>query len=176
VAISSRIRGVSQAAGTASAATPYVSRLMTDKALRFSVKDVLRSADRLYNELSSDGRPRKFAEVTHSRVSRTARIIRGLGLTAAGLSVAALLYPRTRRGLARIMGESRDRATKTVHDTREKVSGTIGEAREKVSRTVHNVSERVSGRGGEAGEIASEALDDASEKASETANDLRRAV
>jgi len=167
--MTSKIRSVSKAASAAAAAAPYARKLVTDEDLRSSVKHFVKSADHLYNQLSGDDRLRKFAtddkmrrdvdriigslqgsarrvgRGTRRRVDRRALIIgAGLGLMVAGLAMAALMYPRTRRGMVRVAGETRERATATVHDVREKVSGTVDDAREKVSGTVDDAREKVS--------------------------------
>ena len=158
--MTSKIRSVSKAAGAAVAAGPYARKLMADEDLRSSVKHFVKSADHLYNQLSGDVRGRALAtddEVRRDvdriigslqgsarsvgrdarrRVDRRALVIgAGLGLMVAGLAIAALLYPRTRRRMVRVADETRERATATVHDAREKVSGTVDDAREKVSET-----------------------------------------
>lgn len=53
-----KIKKVSAAAGAATAAAPYVRRLMTDHELRSTVADLASLADRLYNELTEDDRLR----------------------------------------------------------------------------------------------------------------------
>jgi len=187
--MTSKIRSVSKAASAATAAAPYVRKLMTEEELRSSVKDFLKSADHLYNQVSGDDRLRRLAtdnkarsdvdriigslqgsarrvrRDTRRRVDRRALVIgAGLGITVTCLA-AALMYSRTRRGMVRVAGEARERATATVHDARETVSGTVHDAREKVSGTVHDAREKVSGT-----------VDDAREKVSETAGKLRGAA
>ena len=170
VVMTSKIRTVSKAASAAKAAVPSARKLMdvTDEDLRSSVKHFVKSADHLYNQLSSDVRVRALAtddEVrrdvdriiaslqgsarsvgrdTRRRVDRRALVIgAGLGIMVACLA-AALLYPRTRRRMVRVADETRERATATVYDAREKVSGTVDDARKKVSGTVDDAREKVS--------------------------------
>jgi hypothetical protein len=59
--MTSKIRSVSKAAGAATGAAPYARKLMADEDLRSSVKHFVKSADRLYNQLSSDVRARALA-------------------------------------------------------------------------------------------------------------------
>jgi len=191
VAITSNIRTVRKAAGAATAAAPYARKFMAeaDEDVRSSVKHFVKSADHLYNQLSSDARVRALATDDELRrdvdriigslqgsarsVGRDARrrldrqalfIGAGLGVMGACLA-AALLYPRTRRRIVRVADEARERATATVDDAREKVTGTVHDAREKVSGTVDDAVAKVSGT-----------VDNAREKVSETAGKLRGAA
>ena len=155
--MTSKIRSVSKAAGAATGAAPYARKLMADEDLRSSVKLFVKSADRLYNQLSSDVRARALAtddgvrrdvdriidslqgsarsvrRDARRRLDRRALVIgAGLGIMVACLA-AALLYPRTRRRMVRVADETRERATATVRDAREKLSRTVDDADEKVS-------------------------------------------
>ena len=157
--MTSKIRTVSKAASAAKTAAPSARKFMdvTDEDLRSSVKHFVKSADRLYNQLSSDVRARALAtddgvrrdvdriidslqgsarsvrRDERRRLDRRALVIgAGLGIMVACLA-AALLYPRTRRRMVRVADETRERATATVRDAREKLSGTVDDADEKVS-------------------------------------------
>jgi hypothetical protein len=159
--MTSRIRSVSEAAGAATAAAPYARKFIADadEDLRSSVKQLIKSADHLYNQLSGDDRLRRLAtdnkvwrdvdritgslqrsarrarRDTSRRIDRRALLLgAGLGIMVACLA-AALLYPRTRRRMMRAADETRERATATVRDAREKLSGTVDDADEKASET-----------------------------------------
>jgi gas vesicle protein len=183
VAITSRIRNAGKAAGAVSAA-PYLSRFTSDGAVSSSVRDFLTSADRLYADLA-DGNigglhiSRRAAREAAGRRERKALLIgAGLGMGIGGLVTAALIYPRSRREMARVVRESRERAAAAAHDARDeasdtaagvrhRASSTLEGAREKVTGTVHDVRDRISGRLGEAGETVGQAVDEAGAEASD---------
>jgi gas vesicle protein len=168
--MTNRIKSVSQAASAAKAAVPSARKLMivTDEDVRSNVKHFVKSADHLYNQLSSDVRglalatddevrrdvdriiaslqdsARNVGRGARNRLDRRALFIgAGFGIVAACLA-AAMLYPRTRRRILRVADETRERASTTAHDAREKASSTVDDAREKVSKTVDDAREKVS--------------------------------
>ena len=187
--MTSKIKSVSQAASEAT--SPYARKLMaeTDEDVRSGLKHFVASADRLYNQLSSDVRVRALAtddelrrdvdrimgslqdsarsvgRNARGRMDRRALVIgAGLGIVAACLA-AALLYPRMRRRIVRVADETRERATTTVSN-----------AREKVSETVDDAIDKVSGKADDALVKASDKVDDARKKVSKTADKLRGAT
>jgi hypothetical protein len=171
MAMTTRMRsvtsGVGSAADMATAAAPYVRRLVRDEDLRSSVGDLISSADDLYSRLSgrrgldrlvTDDKVRRdidhlVGSLQHSarRVRRDTRkgtnysaIMVGAGLLvviAGGVVAAVVLYPR-RRDMARVIDETRERATATVHDARELAAATAHDARERAAATAHDARER----------------------------------
>ncbi len=175
MAISNTFRNASHAAGVATAAVPYLGKFANDQALRSSAKDLLKAVEALYDEVSGDvdrgvGSLRDAAHLgrrdTRSHNARTALIVgAGLGIAIGALLAAAVIYPRTRRQMARAMDEARERAAATARDAREKVSGTVQETREKASGAVHDAREKISGTVNDPGEATANAGDEAGETA-----------
>ena len=112
-------RRVVRAAGVASAAAPYVRRLMSDESLREELRSLIRSANHLYDELSrndtidkliNDDNIRKDIDRMLESMQKAGRLAtarrRGpnwlaiaiVGGVAGGIA-ALLVYPRTRRGI-----------------------------------------------------------------------------
>jgi len=110
---------VLKAAGAAGAAAPYVKRIMSDERLRDELRNIVRSASRLYDDLSGDDSVRKLVKddsirkdldhliesmqkagqraVVPKRSTNWAAIAIVSGI--AGGVVALLVYPRTRHGI-----------------------------------------------------------------------------
>ena len=112
-------RRVIKAAGVASAAAPYVRRLMSDESLRDELRSLIRSANHLYEELSrndtidtllNDDSIRKDVDRMLESMQKAGRLatarrsgpnwlaIAIVGGVAGGIA-ALLVYPRTRRGI-----------------------------------------------------------------------------
>jgi gas vesicle protein len=165
MAMNDKIKKAGTAAGAATAAAPYVRRLMSDHELRSAVQDLGGLAERLYEELS-DGENRlqdsSMAETLKQQAGRvvdsvqhTARRMTGaerreekrreeqrrrnrltvlfgagVGLLAAGLAAALLLYPRSRKSLARVAEQTRERAASTAREASGKVTATASKLRD----------------------------------------------
>ncbi len=129
---------VKRAASTA----PYVKRLATDDGLRDDVTDFIRSANNLLTHVRSDRQLRKDVNSIVESVQSGAEHLRsdvrphhylrnffiGTGLVILGVAGAiALGWPRARQQVTRAVDQTATRATSTVHDVREKISGQSGE-------------------------------------------------
>jgi hypothetical protein len=148
MALDDRLKTIRRVTGAA-AATPYVRRLVTDDELRTDMSDFVRSANDLVREVAADAQVRRdVADIIRSLqegASRVRQDIRpqphpwrrfaaGAGLFFAGIGVAATLaYPRSRRGLVRVAGETRQRASTTVHDARERFGRTATDTERKAA-------------------------------------------
>jgi hypothetical protein len=142
MALDDRLKTIRRVTGAAAAA-PYVRRIVTDDELRTDMSDFVRSANDLMREVASDTRVRSdVADIIRSLqdgASRVRQDIRprrhpwrrfaaGAALFFAGIGVAATLaYPRSRRGLVRVAGDARERASTTVHDARERFGRTASD-------------------------------------------------
>jgi hypothetical protein len=134
----SRLRTLGKVSGVAATTAPYVRRLATDDELRDDVTEFIRSANNLMNHARSDRRLRrdvqKMMESAQSGADhlrgdiqprhffRNVAIGMGLIVTAIGVAIA-VAWPRTRSKITRAVDQTTQRATATVHDVREKVSG-----------------------------------------------------
>ena len=131
-----RLRRIGRTTVLVAGTAPKVRRLARDDELRGDVSAIVRSAGDLVREVAGDERVRgDLREMIASAFDGTSRVradVRprrhGIRLFAYGalfaLAVAAiaaaLAYPRSRHGLVRVAGETRQRATATVHDARER--------------------------------------------------------
>ena len=137
--MASRIRSIGKVTGAAVTTAPYVRRLATDEELRSDLSGLLQSAAHLYRDISQDTRIRQdvrsMAESLRDGTDRMRQDIRprdrsrtglyvGAGMVLATLAIiAALAYPRSRQSMTRFAGETRQRASSTVHDVRERFGG-----------------------------------------------------
>jgi hypothetical protein len=137
MAISPRLRTIGRVTGVAAATAPKVRRLAKDDELRAEASDLVRSARDLVREVTSDERVRRdLRDIVSSALDGAGRVRQdvrprhrlrrffafGAGLTLALVAIAAALaYPRSRQGIVRVAGETRQRATATVHDARERI-------------------------------------------------------
>lgn len=117
---------------------PHVRRLAKDEELREDVNDFVRSANSLVTHLRSDRRLRRDvgnmissvqsgggrlrADVRPHHYARSFLV--GTGLIILGIGAAiAVGWPRARRGVTRLADQTTARATSTVRDIRERMSG-----------------------------------------------------
>lgn len=133
-----RVRTIRRLAGLAAVTAPKVRRMAADEELRGDVGDVVRATRDLVRDLAADemvrgdvgdlvaaavdSASRARADVTSRRQVRILPIVAGGGLLllAGAALIAALAYPRSRRTIVHAAGETRQRATTTVHDARER--------------------------------------------------------
>jgi hypothetical protein len=138
MAYTSRLRTIGKVSGVAATTAPYVRRLATDDELRDDVADFIRSANNLMNHVRSDRRLRR--DVRHMLESaqsgadhlrgdfrphhflRNLLIGTGVLITSIGVGIA-VAWPRTRRQLTRVADQTTQRASATMHDVRERLSG-----------------------------------------------------
>jgi hypothetical protein len=138
MAIGERTRNIRRAAGLAVATAPKVRRVARDEELRQDVAGIVRAARDLVREVAADetirrdlndlvttavdGATRVREDVHTERRPRALRVIvvGGLLFVAGAAVIAALVYPRSRQTIVRAAGETRERATTTVHDARER--------------------------------------------------------
>ncbi|HMK93222.1 MAG TPA: hypothetical protein VK576_09495 [Thermoleophilia bacterium] len=115
-----------KAAGAASAAAPYVRRIMSDDELRADLRRIVNSARHLYDQLSEEGVSKLLDDDVRKDVDRIMEAVQGagerivaprrshtgawvVGGTLIGLGVAGLLiYPATRRVIMKSVGMSPD--------------------------------------------------------------------
>jgi len=144
MALSSRIQTIGKVTGVAATAAPKVRRIVTDEELRGDVTDFVRAANTLTTHLRSDRRLRRDifnliasaqrgaaharADVRPRHYLRTLFFSSGLIIIGMGAAVA-LGWPRARRSVTRVAGQSASRANATVHDIRERISGQAAERR-----------------------------------------------
>ena len=113
-----------KAAGAASAAAPYVRRIMSDEELRDDLRRIIRSARHLYDQLSDEGVSKLLDDDVRKDVDKIMEAVQGagerivaprrshtgawvVGGTLIGAAVAGLLiYPTTRRVIMRAAGMS----------------------------------------------------------------------
>lgn len=134
----SRMRTIGRVGGVAVTTAPYVRRLATDEELRDDVNEFVRSANSLVTHLRSDRRLRrdvgKMISSVQSGGGRLRADVRprhylrsfvvGTGLIILGIGAAiAVGWPRARRGVTRVADQTTARATSTVRDIRERMSG-----------------------------------------------------
>lgn len=141
-------RQVVKAAGAATVAAPYMRKLMDDQDLRESLRSMVRSASRLYDELSEDDRFRRILTDDHlrkdvdhmleamqdagKRVVRPRRnwgrmiLVSGL---AGGATVIALYEPARTRVVSAVKGGS-SKANEMVRGGRDKAGEMVDQASE----------------------------------------------
>ena len=144
MALSTRIKTVGKVTGVAATTAPYVRRLATDDELRGDVADFVRSANNLATHLRSDRRLRRdVSDLISSAQSGAGRVrsdVRprhylrtffvGTGLVIIGMIAAvAMGWPRARRNVTRVAGQTASRANATVHDIRGRIAGQSSEQR-----------------------------------------------
>ena len=144
MALSSRLQTIGKATGVAATTVPYARRLATDEELRGDVADFVRAANNLTTHLRSDRRLRRdigdlIASAQHGAGHvrsdvRPRHYVRtfffSTGLVIIGMGVAiALGWPRARRNVTRVAGQTATRANATVHDIRERIAGQGAEKR-----------------------------------------------
>jgi len=123
MASDNRVR-VLKAAGAASAAAPYVRRILSDDQLRADLQTIIQAARHLYSELSDEGAAKLLDEDVRKDLDRIMEAVQGAGQrvvapkrshtaswvvggTLIGVAVAGLLiYPATRRQITRALGMS----------------------------------------------------------------------
>jgi hypothetical protein len=116
-------RSMAKAAGAASAAAPYIRRMMSDEELRQSVRDLANSASHLVRELQSEDRLHKLVddkrvrkdvdEMLDAMQHAGRRIVKPrrnwamtfLWIGVAGGVVALLVWPRSRRQVTKVASE-----------------------------------------------------------------------
>lgn len=132
-------RRVIRAAGAASAAAPYVRKLMSDERLRDELRTLIRSATHLYEELSSDDaldkllkddRIRKDVDQMLESLQKAGQLAitrrRGpnwmavaiVGGIAGGIATL-LVYPRTRHGIQSAYSTARRGSLHAVENVEE---------------------------------------------------------
>ena len=95
-------------------ANSIMTHVRSDKRLGRDVRHMLQSAQSGAGHLRGDVRPRHFLR----------RLVVGTGLIITSLGVGiAVAWPRTRRQLTRVADQTTQRASATVHDVRERISG-----------------------------------------------------
>jgi hypothetical protein len=144
MALISNMRTIGKVGGVAATTAPYMRRLATDDDLRSDVTDFVRSANNLMTHVRSDRRLRKDVNRMIGSVQSGAGHLRsdvrprhhylrnffigtGLIIMAVGAGIA-LGWPRARQKVSRAVDQTTSRASSTVQDIREKVSGE-GDAR-----------------------------------------------
>lgn len=139
MAITRRIQTIGKVTGMAATTAPKMRRLATDEELRRDVTDFARAASTLATHLRSDKRLRRdIGDLLASAQSGVGHVrsdvrprhhyVRTLffssGLIIIGMGAAiALGWPRARRSVSRVAGQTASRANATVHDIRERVAG-----------------------------------------------------
>ncbi|HTX69791.1 MAG TPA: hypothetical protein VMH50_11700 [Thermoleophilia bacterium] len=141
MALSSRFQTIGRVTGVAATTAPYVRRLATDEQLRGDVTDFVRAADNLVTHLRSDRRLRNdIVDLIASAQSGADHVrgdvrprhylrtmLTGAGLVVLGMIAAvALGWPRARRGITSVAGQTATRANATVHDVRERIATQSG--------------------------------------------------
>ena len=136
MAITQRTRTIRRMTSAATSTAPSVRRIATDEELRADMTDFVRSANDLIREVASDRRVRRNvrdmilsiqdgvgrvrSDVRPRRRGRSLSAF-GAGLVFASFVIAAAFaYPRSRRSITRVAGDTRQRASSTVHDARER--------------------------------------------------------
>jgi hypothetical protein len=138
MALTSRIKTLGKVSGVAATTAPYVRRIATDEDLRGDVADFVRSANNLATHLRSDKRLRgdigNLIASAQSGAGHVRSDVRprhylrnffiGTGLVMIGMAAAvAMGWPRARRNVTRVAGQTASRANATVHDIRERIAG-----------------------------------------------------
>jgi hypothetical protein len=144
MALTSRIKTIGKVSGAAATTAPYVRRLATDEELRGDVADFVRSANNLATHLRSDKRLRRDignlitsaqsgaghvrSDVRPRHYLRTFFVATGLVIIGM-IAAVAMGWPRARRSVTRVAGQTATRANATVHDMRERIAGQGAEQR-----------------------------------------------
>jgi hypothetical protein len=141
-------RQIAKAAGAATAAAPYMRRLVDDQELRESLRSVFRSASRLYDELDADDRFRRILTDDHIRKDvdhmleamqdAGRRVVRPrrnwgrivLATTLAGALTMIALYAPARTRVMDAMKGTSSRANEMVRGGKEKASEMADKAAE----------------------------------------------
>ncbi len=139
MANSSRLRTIGRVGGVAATTAPYVRRLATDDELRDDVTEFIRSVNNLTNHVRSDTRLRRdLRSVLESAQSgadhlrgdirprhhHVRNLVIGAGAIITSIGVAiAVAWPRTRSRITRVADQTTQRASATVQDVRERMSG-----------------------------------------------------
>jgi hypothetical protein len=135
MAVDSRLGTISRMTGVAASSAPLVRRMARDEELRGDVLQFISSANQIVRDVATDKQLRKdvrrlirAARSGRARIGQEARprtgrwlYFFGAGVVFGTLAVAgALLYPRSRRSVVHAAGQTRQRASATVHDIRER--------------------------------------------------------
>ena len=145
-----------RAAGTATAAVPYVREVATDPELREAARTTIRSLSRIYDEMAADERlrdrvfdkARVTSRASRPRISVSSRFVRwsilSMGFMAGVATIIAVLaYPRSRK-----------RVSQTVVDARQGVVSLTGRVRKRAPGSMEEVQETISSDGREVREAA----------------------
>jgi len=138
-----------RAAGTATAAVPYVREVATDPELREAARTTIRSLSRIYDEMAADERlrdrvfdkARVTSRTSRPRISVSSRFVRwsilSMGFMAGVATIIAVLaYPRSRK-----------RVSQTVVDARQGVVSLTGRVRKRAPGSMEEVQETISSDG-----------------------------
>jgi hypothetical protein len=146
-----------RAAGTATAAVPYVREVATDPELREAARTTMRSLSRIYDEIAADERLRDRVfdkaratsrAASRPRISVSSRFVRwsilSMGFMAGVATIIAVLaYPRSRK-----------RVSQAVVDARHGVVSLTGRVRKRTPSSMEEVQETISSDGQEVREAA----------------------
>lgn len=144
-----------RAAGTATAAVPYVREVATDPGLREAARTTVRSLSRIYDEMAADERLRDRVfdraratsrEVSRPRISVSSRFVRWSILSMAFVAgvaaiIAVLAYPRSRRRVSRAVVDARHGVVSLTDRARKRAPGSMEEVQETISSDGREVRE-----------------------------------
>jgi hypothetical protein len=148
-------RQAMRAAGTATAAVPYVRAAATDPGLREAARTTMHSLSRIYDEMAADERLRDRVfdktratsrEVARPRISVSSRFVRW-GILSVGFMagvatiVAVLAYPRSRKRVSQAVVDARHGVVSLTDRVRKRAAGPMEEVQETTSSDGREVRE-----------------------------------